>query len=111
MEALELLDVYAKAKEYGIIGLICAVLLKFGGPLLTYILNQLGIRSTRRQTVEDQVAELSKELATLRGNYESLTEMVADAATAMEEEMNVSGIENRVLRVFVDRLKRVQRLA
>lgn len=107
MEFAELIGLYNQVKEYGIFGIFCLVLLKYGGAVLTFVLERFNVKLTRRQTVEDQVASLSGEIAQLRGNLQNIRDKVADAATAMDEEMQASHIENRVLRVFVERLKNI----
>lgn len=111
VENPDFLEVAVKAKEYGSIGVVCWVVAKYGGQVLEFVLKQFGIRLTRRQTVEDQVAEMSQEFATLRADFRAFANSVADAATAMDDEMTKSGIENRVLRVFVERLKTAKQIS
>ena len=100
----ELLDL-AKIKEYGIIGVICLVLLRYGGMLLKFVLDWTGIRLARRQTVEERLTQAENEIAILKANYRAFCEQVVDAATVMEDEMIRRCIDNGILRRFVARLK------
>jgi len=101
---------FAKVKEYGIVGFGCWAALRYGGSVLQFVLDRLGVRFQRRQTVEDRLSSLETQHARLCASYELFSESVLDTAAAMEDEMRLRSIENPILALFVKRLKNVKRL-
>lgn len=108
-EALDALSLISKARDSGPFGfvfaLLCLIALRWGGMFVKFLLDNLGIRLTRRQTVEERLSATERQIANLTANYTVFCQSVVDAATIMEAEMDAQGIHNSVLRTFVARLK------